>query len=94
MKEKNKKIENKEIYSSKKNIYTHPLYKSTPLLARMDMELTERCNNNCIHCYINQHEASIRAQKKELSTEKIKEIIDEASSLGCLDVRFTEENLC
>ena len=89
MKEKNKKIENKESFYSKKNIYTHPLYKSTPLLARIDMELTERCNNNCIHCYINQPEASIRAQEKELSTEKIKEILDEASSLGCLDVRFT-----
>jgi len=89
MKEKNKKTESKEIFYSKKNIYTHPLYKSIPLLAKLDMELTERCNNNCIHCYINQPKDSILAEKKELSTKKIKEILDEASSLGCLDVRFT-----
>ena len=24
-----------------------------PRLGRLDIELTERCNNNCIHCYIN-----------------------------------------
>jgi len=23
------------------------------ILRRLDVELTERCNNNCIHCYIN-----------------------------------------
>ncbi len=89
MKENNKKTKNKEIFYSKKNIDTHPFYKSMPLLANLDMELTERCNNNCIHCYINQLEGSVRAQKKELSTEKIKEILNEATSLGCLDVRFT-----
>ncbi|HHF52239.1 MAG TPA: hypothetical protein ENL46_06120, partial [Candidatus Aminicenantes bacterium] len=64
MKEKNKKTESKEIFYSKKNIYTHPLYKSIPLLAKLDMELTERCNNNCIHCYINQPKDSILAEKK------------------------------
>jgi radical SAM protein with 4Fe4S-binding SPASM domain len=53
------------------------------------MELTERCNNNCIHCYINIPTDDIKAKEKELSTREIKEILKEAASLGCLTVRFT-----
>lgn len=60
-----------------------------PLLSRLDMELTERCNNNCIHCYINIPTDDIKAKEKELSTREIKEILKEAASLGCLTVRFT-----
>ncbi|MGA9189821.1 MAG: radical SAM protein [Methanosarcina sp.] len=58
------------------------------LLGSLDMELTERCNNNCIHCYINLP-VDDPIKKKELTTEKIKEILTEAASLGCLTVRFT-----
>lgn len=60
-----------------------------PPLTALDFELTERCNNNCIHCYINQpvdHEDSI---KKELSTQEIKNIINDAEGLGCLTIKFT-----
>jgi radical SAM protein with 4Fe4S-binding SPASM domain len=53
------------------------------------MELTERCNNNCIHCYINLPADDIKAKEKELSTEEIKYILREAASLGCLTVCFT-----
>ena len=60
-----------------------------PLLTHLDMELTERCNNNCIHCYINLQADDIKAKEKELSTEEIKCILKEAASLGCLKVRFT-----
>lgn len=58
------------------------------LLGSLDMELTERCNNNCIHCYINLP-ADDSVKKKELTTEEIKHILTEAASLGCLRVRFT-----
>lgn len=60
-----------------------------PLLTSLDIELTERCNNNCIHCYINQPINDQRSEEKELSTEKLKEILKEAAGLGCLTVRFT-----
>jgi radical SAM protein with 4Fe4S-binding SPASM domain len=60
-----------------------------PLLDSLDMELTERCNNNCIHCYINLPANDFDAKKKELSKEEIQEILQEAVSLGCLTVRFT-----
>jgi len=53
------------------------------------MELTERCNNNCIHCCINRPENDMAALKRELSTADLKEILQEAASLGCLTVRFT-----
>ena len=67
-----------------------PLWKNKrPLLTRLDMELTERCNNNCIHCYINLPADDLTAREKELSTSEIKDILIEAASLGCLTVRFT-----
>jgi len=60
-----------------------------PLISRLDIELTERCNNNCIHCCINRplHDDGARAQ--EMPTSRIKEILTEAASLGTLTVRFT-----
>jgi len=53
------------------------------------MELTERCNNNCIHCCINLSENDKAARKNELTTKEIRGILIEAASLGCLTVRFT-----
>ncbi len=80
----------KESYFAKLQPQTDPLWKDKrPLLTRLDMELTERCNNNCIHCYNNLPVDDVRAKEKELSTGKIKEILDETASLGCLTVRFT-----
>ena len=60
-----------------------------PLLFKIDIELTERCNNNCIHCCINLPMDDRSAINRELSTEEIKDILKEAASLGCLRVRFT-----
>jgi len=60
-----------------------------PLLVQCDMELTERCNNNCIHCCINLPPDDPVAKSKELSTDEIKEILRQIASLGSLAVRFT-----
>jgi len=60
-----------------------------PALIELDIELTERCNNNCLHCCINLPADDPIAKKRELPTEAIKEILKEAASLGCLTVRFT-----
>ncbi len=62
--------------------------KGLPLLSQLDIELTERCNNACIHCYINLP-ANDPASRLELSTAKVKGILDEAASLGCMKVRYT-----
>jgi len=61
----------------------------SPSLARLEMELTERCNNNCIHCCINRPAEDRSARERELSTALIQDLLKEAASLGCLSVRFT-----
>jgi radical SAM protein with 4Fe4S-binding SPASM domain len=58
-------------------------------LSMLDMELTERCNNNCIHCYINQKENDKELIDKELTTQEIKDIITKAADIGVMTIRFT-----
>ncbi len=58
-------------------------------LGHMDIELTERCNNNCIHCCINLPENDEKAKAREMTTDQVKSILTEAADLGCLQVRFT-----
>ena len=60
-----------------------------PRLARLDVELTERCNNGCIHCAINLPAGDGNARRRELGAGEIKAVLEEAASLGCLSVRFT-----
>lgn len=79
-----------ESYIVKQDINKTLLWKDRrPILGRLDLELTERCNNNCIHCCINLPSDDSVARKKELSAEEIKNILKEAESLGCMSVRFT-----
>lgn len=79
-----------ETYVTRQDIHKANLWRdSTPLLGHLDIELTERCNNNCIHCFINLPADDSGAQQKELSTEEVKKILAEAISLGCMSVRFT-----
>lgn len=55
---------------------------SAPL--RMDMALTFRCQNNCVHCYTGgPHETA------ELNTVQWKEVIDRLSEVGIFIVTFT-----
>lgn len=61
----------------------------SPQLPALDMELTERCNNRCIHCCINLPEDDASARAKELTASEIERILKEAAQLGCLQVRFT-----
>jgi radical SAM protein with 4Fe4S-binding SPASM domain len=61
----------------------------SPKLGQLDMELTERCNNNCIHCYINQPKDQISIQNIEMTTTQVKDFLRQAAELGCLQVRFT-----
>ena len=58
-------------------------------LSHLDIELTERCNNACVHCTINLPENDLAAQRRELGTDELKRILKEAAALGCLSVRYT-----
>lgn len=63
--------------------------RAKPLLGRLDIELTERCNNSCIHCCINLPANNPKAKNREFPTGERKRILREAESLGCMSVRFT-----
>jgi radical SAM protein with 4Fe4S-binding SPASM domain len=58
-------------------------------LFQLDIELTERCNNNCIHCCINLPEKENPSSLKEMTTDEVKEYLVQAANLGCMKVRFT-----
>jgi len=74
----------------KKDLHREPLWKGKgPAIFQLDIELTERCDNDCIHCSINLPENDSQAKKKELSTEQWKNILGQAAELGALTVRFT-----
>jgi radical SAM protein with 4Fe4S-binding SPASM domain len=60
-----------------------------PLLGSLDLELTERCNNDCIHCCINLPMEDVAARRRELDFAHLKEILVEAAALGVLTVRLT-----
>ncbi len=79
----------KSYFSRQKKIDSFTKAASRSLLTHLDLELTERCNNNCIHCYINQPEDDTLCRQKELSFEDLRDILRQAVSLGCLSVRFT-----
>lgn len=59
------------------------------LLSHLDLELTERCNNACQHCYINLPQEDLSAKQREMTTSQWKEILCQAADLGALSVRFT-----
>lgn len=72
------------------NLNRKPIWKGKgPRLFQLDMELTERCDNDCIHCCINLPENDSQAKKKELSTKQWKDILKQAADLGTITVRFT-----
>jgi len=66
-------IEKEEPFSHK---YSAPL--------RMDMALTFRCQNDCVHCY-----AGGPHETPELSTEQWKKVIDKLSEIGVFILTFT-----
>lgn len=53
------------------------------------MELTERCNLNCVHCYINQPINSQVARAREMSTEEIKAVLNQMAKYGTLFIMLT-----
>lgn len=48
------------------------------------IELTHRCNLNCIHCYCNLPANNRKVQEKELTTKEVFRILDEIAEEGCL----------
>src|SRR5210317_926730 len=53
------------------------------------IEVTQRCNNNCVHCYNNLAAGDQDARGKELTFDEHCRIIDEIAGFGCLWLLFT-----
>jgi len=53
------------------------------------IELTERCNLNCVHCYINQPASDEAVRSKELTLTNWKSIIDQMAEAGTLFLLIT-----
>ena len=65
-----------------------PLNKARyPLSATI--ELTERCNLNCLHCYINKAATDDASQSKELDTSTWKHVLDQMAEAGTLFLLIT-----
>lgn len=75
------------IFVNSKPLPEFPLWeklKKDRRLVSFDLEITARCNNNCRHCYINLPADDAEAKSKELTFAQIKDIVDQAVSLGAL----------
>ena len=59
----------------------------TPI--RAAVEVTHRCNNNCVQCYNNLPLTDKAARSKELTYEEHCRILDEISARGCLWLLYT-----
>ena len=53
------------------------------------IEVTQRCNNKCIHCYNNLPAGDLKAKATELSLEEHYRVIDDITKAGCLWLLFT-----
>lgn len=60
-----------------------------PVLQLLDIELTERCNNDCAHCSINRPASDPEGLRREMTTAEVVGWLREAAALGCLSVRLT-----
>ncbi len=77
-------------YVVKRKLGQLPLWQGEGIrLPHLDIELTERCNNACMHCYINLPAQDQQAAHRELSTDQWKIILQQVAGLGALYVRFS-----
>jgi len=53
------------------------------------IELTRRCNFNCVHCYLGEEKNSSTNNNKELDAGQWQRIIDEIVDAGCLYLLFS-----
>ncbi len=60
----------------------------TPL--NMHMELTYRCNEQCVHCYcVVEHGREAEAAARELTYDEIARVLDEMAAMGAFYVTFS-----
>jgi radical SAM protein with 4Fe4S-binding SPASM domain len=50
------------------------------------INLTHRCNLNCVHCYLGDRSSKLRSAKEELNTDQWLSVIDQITKAGCLSL--------
>lgn len=60
--------------------------KETTTILNLQFELSSRCNERCIHCYIPNYK---KDDGTDLPTKKVKQLIDEYAEMGGLQVTFS-----
>lgn len=70
-----------------KRLYEDSVKKRIPISG--SIELTERCNLKCVHCYINKPPDNRELLNREMSKTEIFNIIDQIVDMGCLWMLFT-----
>lgn len=63
-------------------------YRENNKLSFLALELTYRCNERCIHCYLDDNHMN-DDPNEELTLHDYQSILDEAYSLGCINVLLT-----
>ena len=53
------------------------------------LELTERCNLRCVHCYINQPAGNMEAAAREMTLPQVRTVLDKIAEAGCLFLLLT-----
>ncbi len=67
------------------------LYKNERKIYSASLELTYRCNEKCIHCYVDD---DLSQKADELVLDDYKKIIDQLSEMGCVNILLTGGEVC
>lgn len=76
---------NQEVSTSTQDFFLEEV-QGTPKISALQFELTSRCNERCIHCYIPNEKKN---HGFDMPTEKVKSIIDEFSAMGGIHVTIS-----
>ena len=64
------------------------LFKNNPQIFDLQIELTKKCNERCIHCYL-PFEDRASSSSHMMSTGDVKKVLDQAADMGVLGVTFS-----
>jgi radical SAM protein with 4Fe4S-binding SPASM domain len=69
--------------------FLHEYFRQNPTLFGMEMEVTSRCNERCLHCYI-PHEH----KTKDIESSLVHNVLDQLKELRTVQVSFSGGELC
>jgi radical SAM protein with 4Fe4S-binding SPASM domain len=71
------------------SLWVHQRFATKRIPISGSIELTQRCNNQCIHCYNNLSVGDQNARGAELTLGEYRRILDEIADAGCLWLLLT-----